>query len=268
MGILSFIDTTFILTLGIVLLICGGIMIYCYRRLNALENGLIQQGRVLQEFISNYNNSQLTAQKKLEESYENYEVKNPVNLSVNSVDENKIVVSDEDDSDEDTDNESDDDVHDDNDDDDNDDNNSDDSTSTKSNDNINITDLDNEDVDLVCEEPLDNSNLGNIGLVDDISINNFNIDEISDKIESNIKELILEDLTDNNNLLDLGVLDISSSNSKKIIPISDTDGQDITKKNPNKLKVDELRELVVNKNLISNEDAQKLKKNELLKLLE
>ena len=67
MGILSFIDTTFILTLGIVLLICGGIMIYCYRRLNALENGLIQQGRVLQEFISNYNNSQLTTQKTLAE---------------------------------------------------------------------------------------------------------------------------------------------------------------------------------------------------------
>ena len=39
---------TCILTLGIILLISGGIMIYCYRRLNVLENGLIQQGRAWQ----------------------------------------------------------------------------------------------------------------------------------------------------------------------------------------------------------------------------
>lgn len=53
-----------------------------------------------------------------------------------------------------------------------------------------------------------------------------------------------------------------------MIPISDSEGQDITKKNPNRLKIDELRELVVNKNLISNEDSLKLKKAELLKLLD
>ena len=33
MGLLDFVDTTFILTLGIILLISGGIMIYCYRNL-------------------------------------------------------------------------------------------------------------------------------------------------------------------------------------------------------------------------------------------
>ena len=46
------------------------------------------------------------------------------------------------------------------------------------------------------------------------------------------------------------------------------DGFDISKKNPSKLKVDELRELVVNKNLKSNEEASKLKKGDLIKLLE
>ena len=55
MGLLDFIDTTFILTLGIVLLISSGIMIYCYRRLNLLENGLIQQGKIVQDFVTNYN---------------------------------------------------------------------------------------------------------------------------------------------------------------------------------------------------------------------
>ena len=57
-------------------------------------------------------------------------------------------------------------------------------------------------------------------------------------------------------------------NSSRVIPISDNDGFDISKKNPSKLKVDELRELVVNKNLKSNEEAIKLKKGDLIKLLE
>jgi hypothetical protein len=66
-------------------------------------------------------------------------------------------------------------------------------------------------------------------------------------------------------------LDINVDNNtleKKVIPISDSEGQDISKKNPGRLKVDELRELVVNRNLASNDEAHKLKKGELLKLLE
>ena len=64
-------------------------------------------------------------------------------------------------------------------------------------------------------------------------------------------------------------LDFSDNlNSSRVIPISDNDGFDISKKNPSKLKVDELRELVVNKNLKSNEEASKLKKGDLIKLLE
>ena len=36
----KFIDSGFLLTLGLVLLVSGGIMLYCYRRLNLLEKSL------------------------------------------------------------------------------------------------------------------------------------------------------------------------------------------------------------------------------------
>ena len=47
----KFIDSGLLLTLGLVLLISGGIMLYCYRRLNLLEKSLIEHGKILQNFI-------------------------------------------------------------------------------------------------------------------------------------------------------------------------------------------------------------------------
>jgi len=54
--LLNFIDTGFIITLGLLILLCGGIMLYSYRRLNILENSIIEHGKILQNFIFNYNN--------------------------------------------------------------------------------------------------------------------------------------------------------------------------------------------------------------------
>ena len=51
----KFIDSGFLLTLGLILLISGGIMLYCYRRLNLLEKSVIEHGKILQNFIMNYN---------------------------------------------------------------------------------------------------------------------------------------------------------------------------------------------------------------------
>ena len=56
MSILNFMDTSFIIILGILILVTGLIMFYCYRRLNLLENSIIEHGKILQSFISNYNN--------------------------------------------------------------------------------------------------------------------------------------------------------------------------------------------------------------------
>ena len=50
----KFIDSGFLLTLGLLLLIGGSIMLYCYRRLNLLERSIIEHGKILQNFIVNY----------------------------------------------------------------------------------------------------------------------------------------------------------------------------------------------------------------------
>jgi hypothetical protein len=51
----KFIDSGFLLTLGLLLLIGGSVMLYCYRRLNLLERSIIEHGKILQNFIANYN---------------------------------------------------------------------------------------------------------------------------------------------------------------------------------------------------------------------
>jgi hypothetical protein len=263
MGLLGFIDTTFILTLGIVLLICGGIMIYCYRRLNALENGLIQQGRVMQEFITNYNlTTQLDNNRNNDNNDNNYqsEMINQVLsgniLGVNPDIREKIVVSDDDMSDE----EDEDDMV----------------SDYISEDESNIVEIKKESINHDTGNDSDSDSdseriIENLTIDNDMSdvLDNLNIENIPDvemMMSPDLSSLIVSKL----DVSSIGDLDITASEDKssKMIPISDTDGLDTSKKNPNRLKVDELRELVVNKNLVSNDEAQKLKKGELVRLLE
>ena len=53
MNIFENINTNFIITLGITILLCGSIMYYSYNRLNILENSIIEHGKILQTFIVN-----------------------------------------------------------------------------------------------------------------------------------------------------------------------------------------------------------------------
>lgn len=264
MGLLGFIDTTFILTLGIVLLICGGIMIYCYRRLNGLENGLIQQGRVMQEFITNYN---LTMQMRDSTRLANGGGNNNINRDTVELQsrEDKIVVSDDDLSDDDDD----DDLSDDDDDHD---------LSEQIN-NI-IIDHDISDVGTDIEEIINNgSNRGRDIEVDSthLTIDKLDIDLDTEFLQSAPIDALEVASMESLQPASMEYLDssapIENDNDKtdissRIIPIVDIEGQDTSKKNPSRLKVDELRELVVNKNLVSNDEAQKLKKGELVRLLE
>lgn len=261
MGLLGFIDTTFILTLGIVLLICGGIMIYCYRRLNALENGLIQQGRVMQEFITNYNlTTQLDNNRNNDNNGNNFqsEMINQVFsdniLGVNQDTREKIVVSDDDMSDE----EDEEDMV----------------SDYISEDESNIVEIKKESINHDTGNDSDSDSeriIENLTIDNDMSdvLDNLNIENIPDvemMMSPDLSSLIVSKLEVSN----IGDIDITASEDKssKMIPISDTDGLDTSKKNPSRLKVDELRELVVNKNLVSNDEAHKLKKGELVRLLE
>ena len=93
-NLLNFIDTGFIIILAILLIISGGIMFYCYRRLNLLEDSIINQGRILQNLIVNLQNNNY--------SNTNNEFIEPENSILNDISndkKNKIDVSEEEDSD-------------------------------------------------------------------------------------------------------------------------------------------------------------------------
>ena len=103
----KFLDSGLLLTLGLILLISGGIMLYCYRRLNLLEKSVIEHGKILHNFILNYNvqmqNLSILNKSSL------YETKNDVSEIKKINLEEKIAVSDnetDDESDNETDDES------------------------------------------------------------------------------------------------------------------------------------------------------------------
>ena len=170
--LLNFIDTGFIITLGLLILLCGGIMLYNYRRLNILENSIIEHGKILQNFIINYNNQLLnkdatTMKKNLNQSLDNYEnTNNKINVSD---DEND---SDSDsDSDNDTDNENDNDTDNDETDDDIDEDDDTDNDNDNDNNNDNNSDDNRNQLDkLIISNKIENKDLININndiLVDD-----------------------------------------------------------------------------------------------------
>lgn len=237
-SLLNFIDTGFMITLGLLILVSGGIMLYCYRRLNLLENSIIEHGKILQNFIVNYNNQILVNQQVLNNSPQANVENTPDNIKV----EDKIVVSD---------NES----------------------------NVSDSDSNVSDNERESEESENESENESEEYSSNESENEENDKKEVLHLES--KE-VLEETNDNdaflNNLpIDLNQLDLKLDS--KIIKLESLENEnnetnennDKTtneKKNYSRMKVDELRSLVVTKNLTSNEDAQTMKKNDLLKLLQ
>ena len=249
-SLLNFIDTGFIITLGLLLLVSGAVMLYCYRRLNILENSLIEHGKILQNFIMNYNNQSLINQQLQSEGLENQSTKNVV-LS----DENKISVSDEE-SDEDDDYDDDDDEEsDENNDENKDDDKNDDKDEDEHEDEDEDEDEDDDDDDDDDDEEenaksknkyLEATHINNLENPDDVFLTNLPIDL---------------------NVLDLNlgskIIKLESNKTESSEKVNNNE-----KKNYSRMKVDELRTLVVTKNIISNEKAQLQKKNDLLKLLQ
>ena len=83
----------------------------------------------------------------------------------------------------------------------------------------------------------------------------------------NPEDVFLTNLPIDLNVLDLNldskIIKLESNNTESSEKVNNNE-----KKNYSRMKVDELRSLVVTKNLISNEKAQLQKKNDLLKLLQ
>lgn len=277
-SLLNFIDTGFIITLGILILVCGAVMLYCYRRLNLLENSVIEHGKILQSFIANYNNQLLmnhmnnnvgtnnnhvmNTQEESQEENNLETVTKTVNMDQES-NKDKICVSDEsDDSEEEGSDDSDE------------EDGSEDSDEEESD---AISDLEEERVEEIKSIQID-KNAENA------------VEEVLVEELSNMEETVKDENEDflNNVPIDMKDLDIMNlstmalKSDSKIINLGDdlnenendddNDNDNVSstgdKKSYSRMKVDELRALVVTKNLLDNEAASKLKKQELLKLLQ
>lgn len=279
----KFIDSGFLLTLGLILLISGGIMLYCYRRLNLLEKSVIEHGKILQNFIINYNvqmqhlsllNHSVNSVKNNDTNVDNnrteyvdFDKIKKVNLG------EKIVVSDEDedeDDDDDDDDDEDGDAEDDEDEDDTEDDEDDEDDEDEDDEkdylkNLIISDNKLEEDIKVLEqlEQLENvEDLENIENVEDLE----NI-QLNDGMLSNI-----DDETFLNNLpINLNTFTLETNNNPKIINLENIDNSNEKtgeRKNYSKMKVDDLKILVVTKSLTDNDTAQKMKKSDLVKLLQ
>jgi hypothetical protein len=298
----KFIDSGFLLTLGLVLLISGGIMLYCYRRLNLLEKSLIEHGKILQNFIINYNmqmqhfslvNNSLHSSKNKSNTTTNDETNRTEYVEFDKIKKinlgEKIAVSDdEDDDDEDNDDEE----HEDDDKDDKEDEHDDDDEDEQDDD-----DEDDEDDDDEDDEDDDDEDDENIEDDEDkkkskINVKKDNLDNLAisnNKLVENLEDVT--DLTDlenieldepnisnsddetffNNLPINLTSFTLETNNNQKIInleTVENSNDKTGERRNYSKMKVDDLKSLVVTKNLTDNETAQKMKKSDLVKLLQ
>ena len=281
----------FIISLALILLISGAIMFYCLKRFAILENSLLEQGRILQSFIvkmQNENNINSASNQErdfiVKPTNEKSEIMNTNSINSNTQKSNLIEVSDDDlnsdysnqsndDDDEDDDDDDDDDDEDEEDEEDEDDND-DDNDNTNSQYNKNKLDNKvNDEINNTCEiNTLDNSQ------ENDCQDNNGQ--------NNSIKIISVEDMTPD--LLNMGnVLNLESSNSElnsdtissvnnddnditnNILTIESQVKKEIEKGGITKMKVADLRILVLEKGLVNSmEDANQIKKNNLIKLLQ
>lgn len=280
----KFIDSGFLLTLGLLLLIGGSIMLYCYRRLNLLERSIIEHGKILQNFIINYNN-QMNSLSLFEDCNSekcNQKIIKKINIDKKipvSDDENEKCNNNEDeDDDDDVDDDEDGDGEDDDDEDDEDDDDEDDDDE----------DDDDEDEGEEDDDIRNNNNTKNIiELVkhdSKKSNNTFDIKEINESkqvnIDNEIQELVEvnespylncdEDIFIKNLPILLNSVDEDLERPSKVITLENNleTIQKVEKRNYSKMRIDDLRMLVVTKNIMDNDSAQKMKKNDLVKILQ
>ena len=226
--LLNFIDTGFIITLGLLLLVSGAVMLYCYRRLNVLENSIIEHGKILQNFIMNYNNQNQIIMQSLNPNVGNME-NEEMNTNLETIDENnrniqldnRISVSD-------------------------------DEEYTDSENSVEEEDSSEEYTD---DSNSDDEEQNNNGFNDikKIVINDEDLEEKTIKLESD---------------LPLEVNDLKLDSKKLELDLSEEIKNNNEKKNFSRMKVDDLRILAVTKNLTDNEKAQQMKKSDLVKLLQ
>ena len=293
------VDPSFLLTLGIILLVCGSVMLYSYRRLNILERSVIEHGKILQNFIINYNIQMQTINtmcfnktqphveqiKKInlgdkicvseDETSENEYV-----LTTNSIKQNISDIDDDDDDDD----EDEDDEDGDDDDDEDEDAEDDDAEDDDDGDDDDDDDDDDEDVEddvLTLTKKELEKNIKDLGDFEEIDLSKQFFSNNDD--ETFIKNLPINldtfniDLNNNSKIINLNTNDNANDNANANDNGNDDNTDNINtnsastinnKKNYSKMKVDDLKTIAVTRNLIDNETAQKTKKADLIKILQ
>ena len=258
-------DITFFLTLAISLLIGGAIFYYCYTRLNILEESVINQGKILQSFISGQVNlipQPLTSESQQEEPF-------PINDKIDISDDESESDDDDDDDNEinvknlhkiqNAENESDSESSDDDDDDDdnNNDNNNDEPYNNLKIDNHNLKDVTQVGIlDLGGSMNRETTGVAILGHILDMerisaTVMDSSLEETEDiKIVDVSKDDLITDVTEN----DL-ITDVTENDENK------------KKKSLSKMSNKELKDLIIKKNLGNESDIKNLQKKELLEII-
>jgi len=259
-------DVSLLFPLAISLLIGGALFYYFYTRINVLETSIINQGKILQTFISGNINTQTAG--STTDTLNNNNNNNNLQTELSQ----KIDISDDEESDDDDDDDNDDDEEDDNENkqnlnlQDNEDNDDDDD------------DEDEEDTKLSKQELIiQNENINNpremnvVNLGPDLGVPTMEI--LANILQMNPDETIINSGVNGNNLTleETDIIKVIDMNSTNLEEISNEQGvsEDFKKKNKslNKMNVKELQEYVSKKGLNINTDTSKLKKAELLELI-
>ena len=326
----KFVGSSFLLTFGIILLVCGSIMLYSYRRFNLLERSVIEHGKILQSFILNYN-IQMQSMNSLynKNKVEKEEVEQIKKINLGDKLSDKIYVSenecsedecsedecsekevsdaniikdisqdksdddddDDDDEDDDGDDEDDDDEEDDDeevdDDDDDDDDDDEDDEKDEKDEKGEDEESENNDEDNNTNEDENGENMHEFNIAKLLTISKKelekNIKDLGDFEEINLIKPFFSNNDDDETFIknlpvNLDTFNIDLNNNSKIINLNNLENANVetvetvdngvTKKNYSKMKVDDLKTIAVTRNLIDNETAHKMKKADLIKIIQ
>lgn len=253
-SLISMLDNGIIIIFGLLILIIGVINVYIYRRVLALERNMIQNSKILQTFMLN----------QISETPGNIINSNIFN-SINGLDDNRKINVNNDDEKIDVSDTEDESVE----------------YNLIENNTINI------DESVVDESVVDDSDLESEDDSDEDSDNVIpGIIEISNNLGDNIDNIDIDNI-DIDDLLKSDIDVVDDNETTKTIELVDSidikllsntnetnDDKEVgvdnlkTKKNLGKMKIDDLRVLAVTNSLVGNEESHKLKKVELLKLLQ
>ena len=248
--------------LALIIIISCACIFYFQRRFTMLENSMIQQGKILQTFIMRYNEENSNIGKSCNVVVDNELASNiAINSAHKQLNSQKIDVSDVSD-----------DSYDSYDSDDSDDSDTNSSYISEDSDDCDneekIINLDSNNLslnnDILNIELMSQNeeNISNLELETKETINDLEIDANSvSSYESSNDELEPKKEFENNlkNIIESEVIGTSNDKLKNIDEIN----------NIKKMKVNELRELVIEKGMVEDqEEASKLKKEHLLKMLQ